>query len=137
MYLTYEEYKKYGGTLSEPAFNNLSFEAKVKVDYYTFQRLAKDTEFGEKIKRAVFNIIELLNTYEEYKNVVTDVNRPVISSQSNDGVSVSYGGYLGNTSPQDIDTISKKLDSDIYDVIKRYLDGERNQKGELLIYRGV
>ena len=137
MYLTYAEYKEYGGTVTEPAFNSLIYEAQVKVDYYTFNRLINDTVISEKIKRCIVKIIELLNTYDEYQKVVTDVNSPIISSQSNDGVSVSYGGYLGNTSPQDLEVVAKKLDTDILTTIKQYLSNERNQKGEVLLYRGV
>lgn len=137
MYLTYAEYKEYGGTVTEPAFNSLIYEAQVKVDYYTFNRLINDTVISEKIKHCIVKIIELLNTYDEYQKVVTDVNSPIISSQSNDGVSVSYGGYLGNTSPQDLEVVAKKLDADILTTIKQYLSNERNQNGEVLLYRGV
>ena len=137
MYITYDEYKEYGGTLNESTFNSLYYDAQIKIDYYTFNRLKNDTKFSVKIKLCITKIISLLNTYNEYQKLVTDVNKPVISSQSNDGVSVSYGGYLGNTSPQDIDTISKKLDVDIKAVIQQYLDSEVNQTGQLLLYRGV
>lgn len=37
----------------------------------------------------------------------------------------------------DIKALSDKLDKDIYVVIRQYLNGERNQKGEVLLYRGV
>ena len=137
MYITYTEYREYGGTLDESTFNSLYYDAQIKIDYYTFNRLKNDTKFGVKIKLCLIKILSLLNNYNEYEKVVTNLNTPVISSQSNDGVSVSYGGYLGNTSPQDIDNISKKLDTDIKTVIKQYLDGELNQKGEALLYRGV
>ena len=137
MYINYTEYKELGGTLTESAFNSLIYEAQVKLDYHTFNRLVNDTVISEKIKRCIVKIIELLNTYNEYQKVVTDVNSPIIASQSNDGVSVSYGGYLGNTSPQDLDVVAKKLDTDILTTIKQYLSNERNQKGEVLLYRGV
>lgn len=137
MYITYEEYKEFGGTLDESTFNSLYYDAQIKIDYYTFNKLKNDNIFSVKIKLCIIKVISLLHTYNEYEKVVTDLNKPVISSQSNDGVSVSYGGYLGNTSPQDINNISKKLDKDIKNTIRQYLDGEVNQKGEVLLYRGV
>ena len=61
----------------------------------------------------------------------------MITSQSNDGVSVSYGGYAGNTTPADMKIISDQLDNDIIKVVRQYLEGETNQSGVLLLYRGV
>ena len=60
MYLTYEEYQSYGGTLSKSAFDTFNYKAKVKIDYYTNNRLCNDTEFSEKIKRTNAEIVDLL-----------------------------------------------------------------------------
>lgn len=137
MYLTYLEYTKYGGALSEAAFSELEFEARTRIDFYTFGRLKKDEVFTENVKRAVYKIIGLLDVFGKYQTIVTDVEHPIMASASNDGVSETFGGYLGNTSPQDVDTVSKKLDLDIADTIKLYLSDERNQAGQMLLYRGV
>lgn len=137
MYLTYEDYKSYGGTLDKSAFDNFNYRAKVKIDYYTDNKLCNDTEFGEKIKRATAEIVDLLSTYAEYQKIVTNTENPVVSSQSNDGLSVSYGGYIGNTTTSDMQSVSDKLDKDIAKVIRQYLAGETNQSGECLLYRGV
>lgn len=137
MYLTFEEYQAYGGALSETAFNNIEYDARIKIDYYTFNRLANDTEFSEKVKRATYKVIELINDYNSYMDKVSDMDNPIVKSSSNDGVAETYGGYTGNTSTNDIKMLSDKLDKDIYVVIHQYLNGERNQKGEVLLYRGV
>lgn len=137
MYIDYTEYKNLGGTLDEPAFNSLVFEAQVKIDYYTFGRLKKDTVFSENIKRCMIKIVSLLSTYNEYEKTVTNTKNPVISSQSNDGVSISYGGYLGNTTPNDLNTVYDKLQKDIKSTIQEYLQNETNQFGDVLLYRGV
>ena len=137
MYLTYEDYKSYGGTLDKSAFDKFNYKAKVKIDYCTDNKLCNDSVFGEKIKRATAEIIDLLSTYAEYQNIVTNTKTPVVASQSNDGVSVSYGGYIGNTTPSDLQSASDKLDKDIIKVIRQYLAGETNQSGECLLYRGV
>lgn len=137
MYITYLEYQAFGGDLTESAFNSTIYDVQMKIDYYTFGKLKKDTIINEQVKRCIVKLISLMNTFNEYNKIVTSTSTPVISSQSNDGVSVSYGGYLGNTSPNDLEAVSKKLDTDIRDTIKQYLAGEQNQAGEVLLYRGV
>lgn len=137
MYLTFEEYQNYGGSLSEAAFNNVEYEARVKINYYTFNKLTNDTEVSEGVKRAAYKIIRLISDYNSYMDKVSDMDNPIVNSSSNDGVSESYGGYAGNTSTNDVNALSDKLDKDIYTVIRQYLSGERNQKGEILLYRGV
>ena len=42
MYITYEQYKNYGGTLDEATFNEYEFEARSWVNWYTFNRLEND-----------------------------------------------------------------------------------------------
>ena len=137
MYVSYPEYKELGGTLEESTFNSLVYEAQVKVDYYTFNRLKKDTVISEAVKRCIIKILDALHTFNQYEKMVTDVNNPIISSQSNDGVSISYGGYLGSTTPADINTLSEKLEKDIKAITHQYLQGETNEDGQLLLYRGV
>ena len=137
MYITYEEYKDFGGTLSKPAFDSVNYEATVKVDYYTNKRLTNDSEFTDNVKRCIFKLIGLMDTFNSYQKIVTDTDNPVITSQSNDGVSTTFGGYLGATSPQDLANIQKQLDKDIKDVIRTYLYKEVNQNGENLLYRGI
>ena len=137
MYLTYEEYKTFGGTLSETAFNSVVYDAQAKIDYYTYNRLVKDTVISNNVKQAAVKIIGLIDTYNNYRNLITDIGNPIAISQSNDGVSMSFGGYAGNTTPQDLLNAKKQLETDIFDVLKVYLISERNQAGNLLLYRGV
>lgn len=137
MYLTYADYIEYGGTLSESAFNSLAFDAQVKIDYYTFNRLVNDTVFSEKVKKCMYKIINSLDTLNKYLASVNDMTNPILSSQSNDGVSVSYGGLAGNTSPSDVKNVEAQTETDIIRTIKEYLQGEKNQAGEVLLYRGV
>lgn len=137
MYINYTEYKELGGTLTESAFNSLIYEAQVKLDYHTFNRLKRDNVVTEAVKCCLVKLLQLLNTYNEYVKLVSDVNNPIISSSSNDGVSISFGGYLGNTTPNDVSQLADKLDKDIKSTIQQYLQGEKNQKGQVLLYRGV
>lgn len=137
MYITFEEYQDYGGTLDEPTFNSIYYDVQIKIDYYTFNRLVNDTVFTEKVKRCIVKLISLLNIFNEYQKTITDLKHPVVASASNDGVSMSYGGYLGNTTPNDLNTVQEQLDKDILNTIKQYLYGEKNQAGEVLLYRGI
>ena len=86
MYLTFEEYQNYGGTLSETAFNGVIYDAQIKIDYYTFSRLINDTEIGDKVKRATYKIIELIRDYNSYMDKVKDMDKPIVKSSSNIGV---------------------------------------------------
>lgn len=137
MYITFEEYQNYGGTLDESAFNSIYYAVQIKIDYFTFNRLVNDTVFTEKVKRCIVKLISLLNTFNEYQKTITDLKNPVVASASNDGVSMSYGGYLSNTTPNDLKTVQEQLDKDILNTIKQYLYGEKNQAGKVLLYRGV
>ena len=137
MYLTYDEYIGMGGNLDETAFRSLGWDVQKKIDCYTFSRLKKDKCISMPVKRAFFKALELRSAHEDYIKRVSDMEDPIQAGASNDGVSVSYGGYAGNTTPADIAALSEKTDKDIYDVIRLYLDGERNEAGQLLLYRGV
>ena len=45
MYLTFDEYQEYGGTLDEAAFYQLEFEARAVIDWWTFNRLQNEEEY--------------------------------------------------------------------------------------------
>lgn len=137
MYIKYTEYAQYGGNMAEAAFVFTEHGARMKVDYYTFGRLKNDEEVSENVKRCMYKIIQLMSEYNTYKERIADMDNPIKSSFANDGVSGTYGGYAGNTSMQDVQSLTAKLDKDIYATIKQYLNGEVNSKGEMLLYRGV
>lgn len=154
MYLSYEDYQNMGGTLDETAFNNFEFEAECMVNYYTFNRLKKIDEayYPDTLDRCVFKLIELaklkadmlalgkqttLTVDGDGKNSVSETSA-YISSQANDGVSVSYNtidaGSLFNMLWS-----SNKADgtNPIESTINMYLDDARDMKGRRLLYRGV
>ena len=133
MYLTFEEYLQYGGTLDETTFNSYAFEADSLVDWYTFNRLQKESSVSEKVKKCVYALILIINTKNSVINASSDLSQSFqagISSQSNDGVSVSYN-VLNASQLMDL---SK---NEIEGIIKRYLQGEVNSLGRKLLYRGI
>ena len=137
MYLTYEEYIGYGGSLDEAAFKDLEYEARVYIDWYTFRRLhAPDTKISKEVKECMYHIMKLLQNKMDALNVPVDdsnnggVYGAGIASQSNDGVSISYNVL----SAKDLIDSSKK---EIDDMINRYLQGIRNSLGHRLLFRGI
>ncbi len=139
MYLTYHEYMNYGGTeLEEPQFEEQYYKAAGIVDRYTFGRFRNDTKFPEELKRLVFRLIKT--------NIVSDSligmnaiegtigGNGTVSSESNDGVSVSYN----NMSAKELYELIGNIKGDgVANYVQMYLTGVRNQKGQLVLFRGL
>lgn len=134
MYLTFAEYNSMGGTLEETAFNNLEFQARAKIDWYTFNRLQNEEEQTEAVKRCVYALIDLFNTQAQATNIsATDGSGQIvagIASQSNDGVSVSYNVLSARDG---LEVVNGK----IKETIQEYLQGVKNSLGQRVLYRGL
>lgn len=152
MYLTYEEYTEYGGTLDETAFQDLEFDAETTIDWYTFNRLkrpewqdvlvVKDDEslLEHPIKRCVYQLIRLKQIEDELLAASTGgggigvgwTKEAGITQESNDGVSVSYNTL--SSGELMVYANGKKTKKDL---VKRYLNGVINQLGRSLTYKGL
>ena len=103
MYLTYDDYIQMGGEkLEETAFENLEFEARSQVDWWTFGRLQKMKTLPEAVKRCMFKLITLIDKQQKVLMVdAVDEDGNVVAGlmahQSNDGVSATYNVITGNT----------------------------------------
>ena len=135
MYLTYDEYTEYGGTLDETAFEQFEFEARSVIDWWTFDRLQKETEYPEAVKRCMFKLIGLITNKQ--KAMVVDIQpadgssvQAGIASESNDGVSTTYNTL---SAKEAVDTMSKEFET----TVAMYLSGIRNSLGHKLLYRGI
>lgn len=134
MYLTFEEYQEMGGTLEKAAFDTLEFEAECIVNWYTFNRLEKEEEYPEKLKRVMFSLIRFI----EAKNALLFPNgdsvipaaEGIIASQSNDGVSISYATISATN-------LMTNYKTEIDDLVKRGLTGVVDSLGRKLLYRGL
>lgn len=136
MYLTYNEYREYGGTLDETAFADINFEAESYVDWYTFNRLWGEEVISTRVKKCVYHIMKLIEAQE------TLLNAPISNSQSsatsassisrmdNDGVSITYDIISAKDA---LDMSKDKVDK----LIKHYLQGVTNSLGRKLLYRGM
>lgn len=134
MYLTYEEYQNMGGTLDYTTFNDYSFEAEAKINWYTFNRLKNNTTIPDEVKRCEYKLISLIAymakaTADGTPSDVSGITAGV-ASQSNDGVSVSYNTLSAKDM---LDTAESKVEN----TIKQYLSYVTNEMGKKLLYRGM
>ena len=122
-----------GGTLDETAFDDFEFEAECQVNYWTFNRLKNDTEYPEALKRVIYKLIQVA---QDKQNSLTTGNSTdgtgtaMVSSQSNDGVSVSWN-VMSATQLFDY------LKDETEDIIRKGLYGVRNELGQKVLYRGI
>ena len=96
MYLTYGEYQELGGTLDSATFSEFEFEARCKIDWWTFNRLKNEESYPEEVKRCMYKLIKLLQQVQQASALDGEGDSSSgssvagISSMSNDGVSTSY-----------------------------------------------
>lgn len=84
MYLTYDEYKTYGGKLSNADFDRFRFRSETEIDTATFDRCKTLSPVPESVKRCVFELIIF------FSQNAKDGSVRKITGISNDGYSVSY-----------------------------------------------
>lgn len=124
MYLTYEQYTAWGGTLSEQAFNLAEIKARARIDAMTQGRVAVMQTVPEQVQAAMMEIINVDSTY----SAAAQAAAPVVASFSTDGYSESYGSAESRTA-----AIEKQLTASILTL----LDGVVDDKGVPLTFAGV
>lgn len=143
MYLTYDEYQEYGGTLDETTFNDFEFEAESIINWYTFNRLKGETYYPEAVKRCIYRLIYMAKLKADAMQLgmlvsttgeTSNNSSPAIQSQSNDGVSISYN-VLSASELFNV-LAAKTKGSEVDQIIQRYLQGIKNSLGRKLLYRG-
>jgi len=90
MYLTFEEYRKMGGKLSEIQFARAEMNARMLIDKLTrgqLQKLEADDPVWIKVKYLVLELIE--------RGYMGNLNGEDVTSESNDGRSKSYASRDG------------------------------------------
>ena len=127
-YLTYDEYKALGGTLSEMPFNLLEFEARKKIDNRTQNRIKYMVSKPEEVKLCVNAMI---NTLVQY---VIDSSKGInknVASESIDGYSVSF-----ITGSQVQEAIKSKK-SELEEIMQTYLGDIRTSDNIPVLYLGI
>ena len=135
MYLTYDEYTNFGGNaLEETVFQQLEFEARTIVDWWTFNRLQNEEDYPEAVKRCMFALIKLLQQKQQAMVVDASVTngstKAGITGESNDGVSTTYNIM---TAKEAIDNAKTEIEN----TIKMYLSNVKNSLGHKVLYRGL
>lgn len=136
MYLTHDEYLAFGGTIDEAAFDNLEFEARTIIDWWTYNRLQNEEEYPETVKRCMYKLITLIFTRQQAQllnsgnDAITNSTRVGIVQQSNDGVSTTYNIMSAGE-------IISQSEEDVKSTIRMYLSNVRNSLGQKVLYRGL
>ena len=121
MYLTFDEYTSYGGTVDELTFDRINFRVEKLIDNLTFRRVKDESPVRECVKRLAFELFDL-----EQLRTASNVS-PAVSSMSNDGVSVSYA---------DGETASGTFNAHAKALAVTYLADEVDDNGVCLLYAG-
>lgn len=126
-YLTYDEFMKLGGTISQMPFNLLEFETRKRIDNRTQNRIKYMSSKPEEVKLCVNAMI---NTLEQY---IIDNSKGInknIASESIDGYSISY-----ITGSQVQEAIKSKK-SELEDIMQTYLGDIRTSDNIPVLYLG-
>lgn len=118
MYLSYKEYKEYGGTMDETTFNNNEYEVESKLDFLTNGRIKNLSEIPEAVKRLCYR---LLTSFWEKINMDTPNN---LTSYS-DGIE-SFG-YSNSSQTSGKSVIDRQISSLVTEYLWEYPE---------LLYRG-
>ena len=123
MYLTYDEYKKYGGALSETDFTVLEFKCRKRIDRLTDCRVQNMASVPKAVKLCMMSLIKLENTV----GIEAQAENPVVTSYNTDGYSESYGKALG----------ASEASLEMNKTVLSMLYGELDDNDVPLLYRGV
>lgn len=97
-YLTYDEYKKLGGNLSDMPFNLLEYRAEKEVDELTSNRFRKVSNYPQELKLCINNLITNIDKYNESETK---------SSETVGNYSVSYDKPVTKEKKEELKSIIK------------------------------
>lgn len=123
-YLTYDEYKQFGGTLAEDAFALAEFKARSRIDWLTMCRVQNMQTVPDAVKMAMLCIIKVDSKY----SADAQADSAIVASYSTDGYSESYGGASEQAEAADKAVVSE---------VSRMLFGVLDDTGTPLLYRGL
>ena len=123
VYLTYEEYKGYGGDLPQSSFVILEFQCRKKIDYMTDSRVQRMSNVPEAVKLCMMSLIPI----ENKTGATAQATNPVVTSFSTDGYSESYGKAMSAADSEQ--TMRSTINTLLYGVL--------DDNGIPLLYRGL
>ncbi|MGN0363694.1 MAG: hypothetical protein ACI4ET_12725 [Bilifractor sp.] len=124
-YLTYDEYKNYGGTLAEDDFRLAEFQARKSIDYITDNRVQPMKVVPESVKLCIMTLIKV---QQKYGADALAGDEALVNSFNTDGYSESYG-----SAADQIAAARKAMNTKI----REMLYGEKDDLGIPLLYRGL
>ena len=124
MYLTYEEYRAFGGAMGEGDFALAELKARKRIDSMTQGRVARMAEVPAEVKAAMMEIIGVEQTF----GAAAQASAPVAASFSTDGYSESYGG---------VDARAAAAYRALNRTVSALLYGVCDDSGTALAYAGV
>jgi len=124
MYLTYEQYTAFGGTLDEAAFALAEMKARKRIDAMTQGRVARMAEVPGEVRVAMMEIIGVDSAF----GAAAQASAPVVASFTTDGYSESYGGVSERMSA---------AEAKLRGTVGELLYGVTDDEGAPLIYAGV
>lgn len=144
MYLTFQEYIVYGGTLTEETtFYQYEFKVRKLIDGITSMRVAHHmSEISEAVKRCMVELIKLEKAYDDAsKNIIgvatTSGTGGLLQSFTNDGYTeTSMSGGTSNLGAYLLE-LRKSTDETQKKVVYDYLAYEFDDNQVPLLYRGV
>lgn len=116
-YLSYADYRTWGGTMEETDFNRYEYRAEKLIDEETFGRVKEISPVPEEVKRLTFELVTLVQK--------ADVSNDTVSSERVGNWQKSYRGVS-----QAAYTRAGKS------IIRTYLSGIYTSEGVPLLYRG-
>ena len=145
MYLKYDEYKDFGGTLDETAFTDYEYDAESTVNWYTFNRL-KRPEWeaalnSPELKRCMYQLIRLKAAEDELLASSSGggagwgvgwKKEAGITEESNDGVTTRYNTASAGDLLAFFHGSKTKAD-----LVQQYLGSIVNDLGRNILYRGI
>lgn len=124
MYLTYEAYLGYGGTLDEADFILAEFRARKRIDHMTDNRVSGMAAVPEAVKIAMMSIIRA----DAAVGADAQAGAPAVEAFTVDGYSERCCGIAERAG-----TLERQLKGEI----TRLLSGVKDDAGVELMYRGV
>ena len=124
MYLTYEEYQSFGGTLSANEFVLQEFKARQRLDYLTASRIKNHmAEVPQEVKLCILSLI----TLQTKTSTEAITANPLLSSFNTDGYSESYG-----SAADQVALLTQQCNREI----QTMLWGVKDDTGTPLLWRG-
>ena len=156
MYITYHEYTALYDAVEDKVFNRLAFQACRYLDRLTtgvdgFKKLKEsmptDQDDNAAVVHCAAHVINFLQQIEEAEKSaslargVIDADGMVrgktVSSVSAGNESITYSTSAGNTAIDAAISDVSIREKQIYDIIRHYLSGVKDENGVNLLYMGI